>query len=98
MSPRTRVVIVGAGMGGLAAAIALAARGLDVTTLEAAARPGGKMREVDVDGLMIDAGPTVLTMRWVFDEMFEQAGAPLSERLTLRRIERLARHARPARG
>jgi 1-hydroxycarotenoid 3,4-desaturase len=95
MNSARRIVIIGAGMGGLAAAITLAASGLEVIALEAAPRPGGKMREVDADGLIIDAGPTVLTMRWVFDELFARAGAPLSERLSLRRIERLARHAWP---
>ena len=95
MSQRARVLIVGAGMGGLAAAIVLAARGLDVTALETGPRPGGKMGEVDVDGLKIDAGPTVLTMRWVFDDLFERAGASLSARLALTRVERLARHAWP---
>ena len=46
MTVKGRVVVVGAGMGGLAASIALAGRGLRVTTLDAADGPGGKMREV----------------------------------------------------
>ena len=50
LSLERRVLIVGAGMGGLAAAAALAARGFAVTSLEAAERPGGKMREVEVGG------------------------------------------------
>jgi 1-hydroxycarotenoid 3,4-desaturase len=87
------VVIVGAGMGGLAAAVVLAARGIGVTLLEAAERPGGKMREVEVSGSAIDAGPTVLTMRWAFDELFDDAGASLSASVGLRRIDRIARHA-----
>ena len=93
MSLERRVLIVGAGMGGLAAAAALAARGFAVTSLEAAERPGGKMREVEVGGSMIDVGPTVLTMRWAFDEVFEDAGASLSHQVGLRRIDRIARHA-----
>ena len=63
---RKRVVIIGAGIGGLAAAVELSARGFDVTLLERAQTPGGKMREVEAGGLHIDAGPTVFTMRWVF--------------------------------
>ena len=70
-----RVVIAGAGMGGLAAALALAANGFRTTVIEAADRPGGKMREVVVDGCPMDAGPTVLTMRWAFERLFEDAGA-----------------------
>jgi 1-hydroxycarotenoid 3,4-desaturase len=41
---------------------------------ERAARSGGKMSEVEVTGARIDAGPTVLTMRWVFDAVFEKPG------------------------
>jgi 1-hydroxycarotenoid 3,4-desaturase len=93
VTQQRHVVIVGAGMGGLAAAAMLAARGFAVTVLEAAGRPGGKMREVEVGGSMIDAGPTVLTMRWAFDELFDDAGASLSSWVGLRRIDRIARHA-----
>jgi len=88
-----RVVIAGAGMGGLAAAVALAANGVRTTVIEATDRPGGKMRTVSVAGRAIDAGPTVLTMRWVFDRLFEDAGAALADDVTLVRAERLARHA-----
>jgi 1-hydroxycarotenoid 3,4-desaturase len=88
-----RIVIVGAGMGGLAAAAALSARGFCVAVLETAARPGGKMREVEEGGFAIDVGPTVLTMRWTFEQIFDDAGASLSDFVALRRVERLARHA-----
>jgi 1-hydroxycarotenoid 3,4-desaturase len=86
-------VVIGAGVGGLAAAAALAARGLAVEVVERAAAPGGKMRELAVGGARLDAGPTVFTMRWVFDELFAAAGAALSDHLTLRPVETLARHA-----
>jgi 1-hydroxycarotenoid 3,4-desaturase len=94
MSERDAVV-VGAGIGGLCAAIELAARGHGVTVVEKAAAVGGKMRTLEVDGRPIDAGPTVLTMREVFDGLFERAGARLDEAITLRRLEVLARHAWP---
>jgi 1-hydroxycarotenoid 3,4-desaturase len=90
---KRHVVIVGAGMGGLAAAATLAGRGFAVTAFEASERPGGKMREIEVGGSAIDAGPTVLTMRWAFDELFADAGASLSSWVGLRRIDRIARHA-----
>ncbi len=88
-----RVVIIGAGMGGLAAAVALAASGRSVVVVERAAGPGGKMREVEIAGARIDAGPTVFTMRWVFEEIFAAAGASLADHVTLRPVDILARHA-----
>ena len=88
-----RATVVGGGVGGLACAIDLARRGVVVTVLERAAAVGGKMRQVSVAGQAIDAGPTVLTMRWVFEGLFADAGASLAEQLTLRPLHTLARHA-----
>ena len=89
----SRVVVVGAGMGGLVAALDLACRGCAVTLIEQADAPGGKLREVAVNGRAIDAGPTVFTMRWVFDAVFADAGASLKDHLVLHPAEVLARHA-----
>jgi 1-hydroxycarotenoid 3,4-desaturase len=86
---KDRVIVVGAGVGGLAAALDLSRRGVDVTVVERAATPGGKLRLVDG----IDAGPTVFTMRWAFDGLFADAGETLADHLTLEPIEVLARHA-----
>ena len=88
-----RVVVIGAGIGGLTAAAELARAGAAVTVLERAGAPGGKMREIVVDGQAIDAGPTVLTMRWVLDEVFAAAGAQLDRHLALVPAGILARHA-----
>ncbi|WP_299399021.1 1-hydroxycarotenoid 3,4-desaturase CrtD [Pelagibius sp.] len=94
---RDRVIIIGAGIAGLVAAVELAGRGLQVTLLERAGAPGGKMREVMVgpaaDRRAVDAGPTVFTMRWVFDEIFARAGTSLEDHVTLQPVEVLARHA-----
>ena len=87
-----RAVVVGAGVGGLSAAIALAARGVGVTVVDRAPRVGGKMREVAVADRLIDAGPTVLTVRAVFDELFARAGASLDAYVTLDPVDVLARH------
>ena len=87
------MIVVGAGIGGLAAALDLAARGVEVLVLERAAQPGGKMRQVRLGGQAMDAGPTVFTMRWVFDELFAAAGASLDDHITLRPADTLARHA-----
>jgi 1-hydroxycarotenoid 3,4-desaturase len=87
------VVVVGAGIGGLASALVLAARGLDVTVVDAQAAPGGKMRQVNVDGAAVDSGPTVFTMRWVFDALFAAANTRLEDHLQVEPLAVLARHA-----
>ena len=79
-------------MGGLAAA-AILSRHCDVRVFERAARPGGKVSQTAVDGALIDSGPTVFTMRWVFDALFEKAGARLEDHVSLSMLTRLARHA-----
>ena len=61
-------------MGGLSAAIRLAAAGMSVTVIEAQATPGGKMRAFDSIAGPVDAGPTVLTLRLVFDALFAGRG------------------------
>jgi len=88
-----RVVVIGAGIGGLAAAVNLAAQGIEVCVVERAAQAGGKLRELKIGGAPIDAGPTVFTMRWVFDQLFDDAGEDFSAHLKLRPAEILARHA-----
>lgn len=93
MGARDRAVVVGAGMGGLACALALARRGLQVTLLESSAGPGGKMQPLSVGGAVIDSGPTVFTMRWVFEQLFDEAGASFAERVPCEPLGVLARHA-----
>ena len=88
-----RVVVIGAGMAALTAALDLAHQGADVTVLESAATPGGKIREVAAGAARIDAGPTVFTMRWVFDSLFADSGTTLADHLTLHPADILARHA-----
>lgn len=92
---RNRVVIVGAGIGGLSAAMTLTARGHEVLVIERASEPGGKMRQVSVAGRHIDAGPTVLTLRHVFDRMFAEAGLDLARLVPMTAADVIARHAWP---
>ena len=87
------MVVIGSGMGGLACAIDLAAAGYAVTVVERSAGPGGKMHQVAVGDARIDGGPTILTMRWVFDALFADAGAALDDHVTLTPATVLARHA-----
>ncbi|MEP7119737.1 MAG: FAD-dependent oxidoreductase, partial [Byssovorax sp.] len=88
-----RVVVVGGGVGGLVTAALLAHRGLEVVLLERAPAIGGKMRQVHPGGRAVDAGPTVLTMRWVFEEIFAALGTTLDTHVALAPAELLARHA-----
>ncbi|CAN5665100.1 phytoene desaturase family protein [soil metagenome] len=78
------VLVVGAGVGGLAAAVVLAARGLNVEVLEAADRPGGKLGIGIVDGTEFDTGPSVLTLPVVLDRIFRLVGTSLEDELELR--------------
>ena len=88
---KQHVIVIGAGAGGLAAAVELAAAGRAVTVLESAATVGGKMHQVRSGEHWIDAGPTVFTMRWVFDDLFANAGAQFASRLPFKEITTLAR-------
>ena len=64
-----RAIIVGAGAGGLSAAVDLATAGWKVDVFETNAEPGGKMHQRQVGDVGIDGGPTVFTMHWVFDDL-----------------------------
>jgi len=88
-----RAIVVGAGAGGLAAALSLAAAGIAVTVVERRDGAGGKLRQARIGDSMIDIGPTVFTMRWVFDELFHAAGLEFSDFLALDPAGVLARHA-----
>ena len=87
------MTVIGAGVGGLAAAVDLANRGASVTVLERGPRVGGKMREIQVGGLAVDSGPTVMTMKHVFEELFAETGADLADYVRLSPMRVLARHA-----
>jgi phytoene desaturase len=69
-----QVIVIGAGFGGLAAAVRLRAMGYRVTVLEAGHQPGGRARAFFRDGFHFDAGPTVITAPHLFDELFELFG------------------------
>lgn len=87
-----RIIVIGAGMGGLAAAIRLRAAGHDVTLLEQHAWPGGKMRVMESDAGPVDAGPTVLTLPDVLENLFAACGRSLSDKVELVPLAPLARH------
>ena len=87
-----RVIVIGAGMGGLAAALDLARAGRSVLVIDSAAGPGGKMRTLPSVAGPVDAGPTVMTLRPVFEALFTAAGARLEDHVQLVPEPVLARH------
>jgi phytoene desaturase len=86
------VVVVGAGIGGLAAAVRLAAAGHDVTVCEQTPDVGGKLGWYTRDGFSFDTGPSLLTMPHVFGELFAAAGADLRAAVELHRLDPIARY------
>ncbi|MFB9412990.1 phytoene desaturase family protein [Dactylosporangium matsuzakiense] len=82
-----RVVIVGAGLGGLAAAIRLAAAGRSVTLLEREDHPGGRAGRLELDGYRFDTGPTVLTMPELLEDVLATVGEDLSAWLPMRKLD-----------
>ncbi|OXM63513.1 phytoene desaturase family protein [Amycolatopsis vastitatis] len=85
--PSDRVVVVGAGLAGLAAAVHLAGRGREVTVLERDPGPGGRAGRVERDGYLLDTGPTVLTMPSILRDTFAAVGAELTAELPLTRLD-----------
>ncbi|WP_307875289.1 phytoene desaturase family protein, partial [Frankia nepalensis] len=85
-----RIVVVGAGVGGLAVAARLAAAGHVVTVCEQSSRIGGKLGWYSRDGFSFDTGPSLLTMPEVFEELFTATGGPQPSGLVLRRLDPIA--------
>ncbi|MDJ0381977.1 phytoene desaturase [Streptomyces sp. G-G2] len=91
------VVVVGAGLAGLSAALHLLCAGRRVTIVERDPLPGGRAGRIERDGYRFDSGPTVLTMPHLLEEAFAAVGQEMSRRLTLRPLHP-AYHARFADG
>ena len=89
------IIIIGAGIGGLSAAIRLASAGRNVIIFEQNAEPGGKMSRLQAQGFTWDRGPSVITMRHVFEELFRSADRRLEEYLTLEAVDPLTRYFYP---
>lgn len=79
MSTSSPVIVIGSGFGGISAAIRLRAMGYPVTLLEARDQPGGRASVFKRDGYTFDAGPTVITAPYLFDELFELVGRDIND-------------------
>ncbi|MGX9964744.1 phytoene desaturase [Roseomonas sp. F4] len=82
--PRPHAVVIGAGFGGLAAAIRLGARGWRVTVVEKLDAPGGRAYVFRQDGFTFDAGPTIITAPYLLEELWTLAGRRMADDLDLR--------------
>ena len=82
-----RVVVIGGGFGGLAAALRCRKLGFDVTLLERLNMLGGRARVFEKDGYRHDAGPTVITAPFLFEELFELFGENLKDYLNFKSLD-----------
>jgi phytoene desaturase len=83
---KNRAVVVGAGFGGMAAALRLAAKGYRVTVLDRAKMLGGRAQVFEKDGFKHDAGPTVITAPFLIEELFELFGKKSSDYFELKSL------------
>jgi phytoene desaturase len=90
-----RVVVVGAGLGGLSAACHLAGRGHEVVVVEKSSEPGGRVAVVRSDGFTLDVGATVLTMTGILGDVFRAAGSSIDDHLVLKAVDPMYRATFP---
>ncbi len=84
---RAKAIVIGSGLGGLAAAIRLAARGYHVTVVEKLDAPGGRAYVYQQDGYTFDAGPTIITAPFLLEELWTLCGKNLADYIDLRAID-----------
>jgi len=82
-----RVIVIGAGLGGMSAAIMLAQMGFQVTILEKNAQVGGKLNRLQTKGFSFDLGPSIFTLPEIFRPIFEGNGKRLEDYITLQRVD-----------
>ena len=93
--PAKKVLIIGAGIAGIATAIRLAVKGYEVEVFEANNYPGGKLSEVKKDDFRFDAGPSLLTMPQYIDELFELARKDPADYFTYQRLDTVYKYFYP---
>lgn len=88
---KKHIIIVGGGPGGLTTAVLLASRGFKVTLLEKDSRVGGRNAAIKRNGYTFDTGPTFLMMKFILDEVFEEAGLNINDFLQCVKLEPMYR-------
>lgn len=87
MSQNKRVGVIGAGLGGLAAAVCLASKGYKVDVFERHNQVGGKASRYNRDGFIFDEGPSIVVMIWVYQDLFNRVGRNLTDYLDFQRLD-----------
>jgi phytoene desaturase len=82
----SKAIVIGAGFGGIAAALRLRARGYDVTLIDKQDKLGGRAYQYNRNGFVHDAGPTVITAKFLFDELFELFGKKREDYIEFRDV------------
>lgn len=85
--PRSRAIVIGAGLGGLAAAMRLGAKGYAVTVLDKLDRTGGRGSSISQDGHRFDLGPTIITVPQVYEKLWEACGRNFHDDVTLKPLD-----------
>ncbi len=86
-----QAVVIGAGVGGLSAAIYLRLQGHDVLVLEAGEVAGGKAASIQVDEFRLDPGPSIIILPRIYERLFADAGRKMSDYLVLDRLDPISR-------
>jgi diapolycopene oxygenase len=82
----SKVIVIGGGLGGIGAAVSLAAKGFDVELYEKNTHLGGKLNQLARDGFLFDLGPSILTMPEIFERLFARAGKRMADYVAIREL------------
>lgn len=89
---QSKVIIIGAGVAGIASAIRMAVKGYNVSVFEANNYPGGKLSEIEKEGFRFDAGPSLFTMPQYVDELFKLAGKNPSDYFEYEKLDEVCKY------
>lgn len=88
MNEKKKALVIGAGLGGMATALRLAAKGWNVSICERSSTPGGKMNRWSTNGFTFDTGPSLITMPDIFRELYQDLGTRLEDHIELMALTR----------